>query len=320
MALRFVTAKTGSAHITSADWKSLNRGVVGKEKYLLVDTSNNDQGGFTALPSQGEISIPPCSLMWSGAHIRNTTTTVLKYTPPTVESTVNVWFHYLKDADAGIESLDFVVTINDQPSPIVDEIEDNTLEAYTLFCFFTHKVESTEEVSYNRAFKSITTSARTQEKLDEQWGEFNLNLNKEIEDRKSDSAIFGAEIGAIKNELPKLRQGVDVIAENLNKAPTPYGTTIASSTTPLENYRMIVLEGENGTLTIPACVGEFSDYQIIVESVSVTSATKTTQIKHDIQIHKTANTGFIINHIVRLSTDSEFLSKVTKINTVYGIR
>ncbi len=319
MALKFVTAKAGAAHISSADWKSLNRGIMGRGKYILIDTENNSPGGYIVSPAQGEVSVPPCSLMWSGAHIRNTTTTVLKYTPPTVDSTINVWLHYMKNADSGVETLEFVLTVNEQPTPVIDEIEDNALEAYTLFCYFTHKVGSTEEEYYNRGFEPVASLVGTQERTDQRLEALDDKLDEEIEKRQSDIAAHTSRLNKVEGQAVANTRGIDVIAQNLNVAPNNLGVTIATSTKSLETYRMLVLVGENGTLAIPALGKQFTDIQILTDAVSLTAANKVIIVRHNIYVNPTTS-GFSINHSISLTSSSEYYSQAAKINAIYGIR
>lgn len=243
MALKFVTAKAGAAHISSADWKSLNRGIMGRGKYILIDTENNSQNGYIVSPAQGEVSIPPCSLMWSGAHIRNTTTTVLKYTPPTVDSTINVWLHYLKNADSGVETLEFVLTVNEQPTPVIDEIEDNALEAYTLFCYFTHKVGSTEEEYYNRDFEPVASLVGTHERTDQRLEALDDKLDDEIEKRQSDISTHSTRLDNLDEDMrtvkPIVLNRVNVLYETVGTEGLSSALTINE---PVTNYSLLCFE------------------------------------------------------------------------------
>ena len=229
MALRFVTAKTGSAHISSADWRSLNRGLAGKGKYILNDTEGNSTGEFWASPSEGQITIPPCSLLWSGTHIRNTTSTVLEYVPPVVDSTVNVWLYYRKNADNGIETLDYVVTVNDQPSPVLDEIEDNTLEAYTLLFSFSHTVASASVDNAKVHFEEIKSSAVIGEELATE------KKNREEADEDFEKRLDNAE-----EKLSYLSGGTVEFFCPANAYPSENGTEIVRTDEKLDDFKYFI--------------------------------------------------------------------------------
>lgn len=324
MALKFVTAKAGVAHISSADWKSLNRGIMGRGKYILIDTENNSQNEYIFSPAQGEVSIPPCSLMWSGAHIRNTTTTVLKYTPPTVDSTINVWLHYLKDADSGVETLDFVTTINEQPSPIYDEIEDGTLEAYTSLCYFTHKADSTEVDYPNMSFEQINTI----EGLRGLINELNAALEEEVENRISNDNEHNTKISAFGEAIGELQQKTITLSDSMSAYPTVYGVTIASSDDDISNFKCFILlrakRGSSNTIretyTLPARYGEYYVPQTFVESVALTSATKTTIINATVKIVKSTSEGFYLSHHSGVTADSDYFNQLDYFTTVIGVK
>lgn len=323
MALKFVTAKTGEAHISSADWKSLNRGLSGTGKYMLEDTSNNNSNDFFVSATQGKITIPPRSFLWSGAHIRNTNSLVIDYVPPTVSSTVNVWFHYLKDADSGIESLETVVTVDNQPSPIIDEIEDGTLEAYTLILSFFHNVESTTAENVTLSFLPIQA-------LDELNKASQLvveALSAEKAERESADYSFESQIALIQDSINTLKGGLEVLAEGLTDYPTNQQNIIFTSTKSLSEYRLIVLlrhsrtayNDYKDTLVIPARAGVYKHNQIFIEDASsITDATKVTEIPMQVQINVTTS-GFTVSHTTSASTSNEYYSQLDYYDTIIGI-
>lgn len=157
MSLNLVTGKRGTAHISSADWRSLNRGIVGEGKFFLEDTSTNSKGDFSINASSGEITIPPRSFIWSGMHIRNDASFVVRYVPPTSTSNINLWLHYTKESDSGIENVEFVTTIDSSPYPVADVIEDITTNAYTSVISFVHNAESASAQNVTVNFKKIAS-------------------------------------------------------------------------------------------------------------------------------------------------------------------
>lgn len=318
MALRFVTAKTGSAHISSADWRSLNRGLAGKGKYILNDTEGNSTGEFWVSPSSGQITIPPCSLLWSGTHIRNTTSTVLEYVPPVVDSTVNVWLYYRKNADNGIETLDYVVTVNEQPSPVLDEIEDNTLEAYTLLFSFSQVVENSSADNVKIHFEEVSSVDALNERVTEEE-----TARKEADDD------FERRISNAEKTLSFLSGGTVEFSCVSNAYPAQLGKTILSVDESLSNFKFFIcLRRKRGTsntyrevFVIPAKDGgEYIIPQMFVEDVTVTSANKVTTINTLVKIQKKTNGGFSIFHESGVTSASDYYDKLDYFTSVIGVK
>lgn len=174
MSLNLITGKRGTAHISSADWRSLNRGIVGEGKFFLEDTSTNSKGDFSINASNGEITIPPRSFIWSGMHIRNDASLIVRYVPPTSTSNINLWLHYTKESDSGIENVEFVTTIDSSPYPVADVIEDITTNAYTSVASFVHNAESVSAQNVTVNFKAIDSLKKYRAAIDEVLSKSNI--------------------------------------------------------------------------------------------------------------------------------------------------
>lgn len=131
MSIELITGKSATAHISANDFRAINRANYGPGRYILKDADNMQ----TQISAQGTIYIGRGSLMWSGMHIRCEDPTTLKFTPPTTRENIEVYLHYVKDVETLNESVEWVVSVGKELTPIIDNVADNTMEAYTLFCF-----------------------------------------------------------------------------------------------------------------------------------------------------------------------------------------
>lgn len=131
MSIELITGKSATAHISANDFRAVNRANYGPGRYILKDADNMQ----TQISAQGTIYIGRGSLMWSGMHIRCEDPTTLKFTPPTTRENIEVYLHYVKDVETLNESVEWVVSVGKELTPIIDNVADNTMEAYTLFCF-----------------------------------------------------------------------------------------------------------------------------------------------------------------------------------------
>lgn len=201
MSLNLVTGKRGTAHISSADWRSLNRGIVGEGKFFLEDTSTNSKGEFSINASSGEITIPPRSFIWSGMHIRNDSSVIVRYVPPTSTSNINLWLHYTKESDSGIENVEFVTTIDSSPYPVADVIEDITTNAYTSVISFVHNTESVSAQNITVNFKKIASLKEYEASIEKV-----LSKSDTIDTLVSDVKKLDT---AIKNETSARQQAIN---------------------------------------------------------------------------------------------------------------
>lgn len=131
MSIELITGKSATAHISANDFRAVNRANYGPGRYILKDADNMQ----VQISAQGTIYIGRGSLMWSGMHIRCEDPTTLKFTPPTTRENIDVYLHYVKDVETLNESVEWVVSVGKELTPIIDNVADNTMEAYTLFCF-----------------------------------------------------------------------------------------------------------------------------------------------------------------------------------------
>lgn len=134
MAVELITGVGESDHISSNDFRAFNRANFGQGRYILKDAENMD---INISPSTGVIAISEGSCMWSGMHIRLASTEQIRYTVPSAVQMIYVYLHYVKDVSTGVESVDFQVRQGIKLSPTTDNLNDNTVEAYTLFCSFS---------------------------------------------------------------------------------------------------------------------------------------------------------------------------------------
>lgn len=131
MSIELITGKSATAHISANDFRAINRANYGPGKYILKDADNMQ----ASIYANGTISILKGSCMWSGMHIRCETPTILNFTPPTTRANIDVYLHYVKDAETLNESVEWVVSVGKELTPNIDNVADNTMEAYTLFCY-----------------------------------------------------------------------------------------------------------------------------------------------------------------------------------------
>lgn len=149
MSIELITGAAAEPHISSNDYRAVNRGNYGKGNYILKDAENLK---VTVAAAMGEIHIDTGSAMWHGMHIRCAIDTELSYTPPTSETPVYIYFHYVKDSVTLYESVDWVVSVGSEKSPIINEIPDSAFEAYSLFASFTHNPASQTADGLNTHF------------------------------------------------------------------------------------------------------------------------------------------------------------------------
>lgn len=149
-----ITGARGEPHVTSSDARAFNRSCFGNGKYIL---SGDDF--YVDLSFFGTITITQASLIWSGMHIRIPVREDLSFTPPASAATVKVYAHYQKSSN--IETVTFEVFVDDDPSPIIDELEDES-NAYTLLLSFSASATSgTANVVY--AFSKIDPLSKVKE-------------------------------------------------------------------------------------------------------------------------------------------------------------
>lgn len=147
MAIELITGVGADNHVSSNDFRAFNRANFGQGRYILTDANNME---VVISPLTGTISISEGSCLWSGMHIRNASVENLTYIIPTTSQNVYVYLHYTKNVDTGVESVKFVVSVGNELSPVVDMLDDNTVEAYTLFCSFV--ASSTATSNYTEYF------------------------------------------------------------------------------------------------------------------------------------------------------------------------
>lgn len=139
MSIELITGKSATAHISANDFRAINRANYGPGRYILKDADNMQAEMY----ANGTIHILRGSCMWSGMHIRCENPTILNFTPPTTRASIGVYLHYVKDVETLNESVEWVVSVGGDPSPMVDNVADNTMEAYTLFCYATMQTDGT---------------------------------------------------------------------------------------------------------------------------------------------------------------------------------
>ena len=135
MSIELITGASAVPHISSNDYRAVNRANYGSGRYILKDA---EEMRINVAPASGQIYIDTGSVMWYGMHIRCETDTELNYTPPTTSTPIYIYFHYVKELGTSYESVDFVVSVGTQLSPIINEVSDTANEAYTLFASFIH--------------------------------------------------------------------------------------------------------------------------------------------------------------------------------------
>ena len=139
MSIELITGKSATAHISANDFRAVNRANYGPGRYILKDADNMQ----VQISAKGSIYIGRGSCMWSGMHIRCEDPTTLSFTPPTTRAAISVYLHYVKDVETLNESVEWVVSIEGDPSPIVDNVSDNIVEAYTMFALARMQADGT---------------------------------------------------------------------------------------------------------------------------------------------------------------------------------
>lgn len=168
--IELITGHGESNHISSNDFRAFNRANFGQGRYILRDENNLD---IKVSAITGEIVIASGSCMWSGMHIRIAAAETLGYIVPTASQTVGVYFHYIKNTETLVESVELVVFVGSTPEPIVNFLGDATTEAYTLFYSFT-----------------ATSSEITNAKYDFLFSKNNDEIEKLIEEANSETVLF----------------------------------------------------------------------------------------------------------------------------------
>lgn len=146
MAIELITGVGAEPHISSNDFRAFNRANFGQGRYILKDA---DDMAITVSAPTGNISIAEGSCLWSGMHIRVSSQENLTYVVPTTAQTVRVYLHYTKNSETQVESVEFVVTVGEELAPIVDNLGDSTVEAYTVFYSFTASSSSITNAIYD---------------------------------------------------------------------------------------------------------------------------------------------------------------------------
>ena len=318
MSLHFVTAKQGSAHISSIDWRSLNKGILGGGKYFIENTS----GDFEVNAATGEITIPKKSFIWSGGHIRNDSDYVVNYVPPTSTSTINLWFHYSKDVSTGVETLTLETTIDSQPTPISDVIEDTTMEAYTLVYSFVHNAESLMAENQQVYFESIKSIEELEEALKLSVQAISAEKNERLESEQQ----FNKRLKTAEDIVSKVR-GSEVLMSYRKIAPTNAGVKLDIGSHPFNAFSFLVVgfspagsSTKNGHYAIvPVCKGYFNHIQTLIEDVSLSSANKITQLWHQFEIGEDTSGNLTLTYSTGNHGNDDYTSKFWCANAVYGI-
>lgn len=333
--LRFPTSKKGTPHISSADWASLNCATLGKGKYILTDISANDTGDFLVSIENGTVTIPPRSFVWSGKHIRNTTSEVLTYVPPTYTATVSVWFHYTKDADTSIENIAFEVFVDSQPDVVVDEISDSTIEAYTLLYTFLHDVESQSLKNPSFSFERVKSLSEIAEKnaadvseladdissLNTSVSTLTTKINTETSERKtSDTAINNT----LNNHTSRIATLEDSRFDVLVKDNRSTGR-IYNSSVPLDTYKFfIAVYNHNEPFAVPAyCRSISTSSSVVTENFSHAvyfgSLTGLTKARSELSIIDYGETFALNCGKAGITPSSSYWDELGVITDVFGV-
>ena len=179
MAIELITGVGETNHVSSNDFRAFNRAIFGQQRYILKDADNMD---VVVSAVTGDISIATGSCVWSGMHIRIASIENLKYIVPVSTQRINVYLHYTKSTETFVESVEFVVLQGSEASPIVNELDDDTIEAYTLF--YSFDATSTAISNINKAFDSVVSQSDI---VDE--------VNKSIANATATTVLFEGEAG-----------------------------------------------------------------------------------------------------------------------------
>jgi hypothetical protein len=136
MSIELITGRSGTAHISANDYRAINRANYGPGRYILKDDENMEVSVIPSTSSLSTVYVTAGSCLWSGMHIRCAEPSTISYITPTSAETVYVYLHYVKDAGTLIETVEWVISVGKELSPIVDNLSDSTTEAYTEFCSF----------------------------------------------------------------------------------------------------------------------------------------------------------------------------------------
>lgn len=206
MAIELITGVGETNHVSSNDFRAFNRAIFGQQRYILKDADNMD---VVVSAVTGDISIATGSCVWSGMHIRIASVENLKYIVPVSTQRINIYLHYTKSIETFVESVEFVVLQGSEATPIANELDDDTIEAYTLF--YSFDATSTAISNINKAFDSVISQSDI---VDE--------VNKSIANATATTVLFEGEAGtgstidlseSFKNfkELEIAFAGVDVV-------------------------------------------------------------------------------------------------------------
>lgn len=161
MAVELITGVGASDHISSNDFRAFNRANFGQGRYILNDAENMEVN--VSAPA-GIISISEGSCLWSGMHIRVLSAEQIRYTVPSSSQVIYVYLHYTKDASTGVESVDFEIKQGIKLSSTTDNLDDNTLDAYTLFCSFIAYSTTAENFKFD--FENIKSNEELKKLID----------------------------------------------------------------------------------------------------------------------------------------------------------
>jgi uncharacterized alkaline shock family protein YloU len=189
MAVELITGVGTSDHISSNDFRAFNRANFGQGRYILKDAENME---INVSPSTGVITISEGSCMWSGMHIRLSSAEQIRYTVPSAAQTIYVYLHYTKDVSTGVESVDFEVKQGIKLTSTIDNLNDNTVEAYTLFCSFAASPTSFDDLkcdfkiikSHEELEKDVATSQEDAVLFDGNIVPGTLNLSESMNNFK----------------------------------------------------------------------------------------------------------------------------------------
>ena len=154
MAIELITGVGETNHVSSNDFRAFNRAIFGQQRYILKDADNMD---VVVSAVTGDISIATGSCVWSGMHIRIASVEKLKYIVPVSTQRINIYLHYTKSVETFVESVEFVVLQGSEATPIVNELDDDTIEAYTLF--YSFDATSTAISNINKAFDFVMSQS-----------------------------------------------------------------------------------------------------------------------------------------------------------------
>ena len=175
-----ITGHGETEHITSFDARAYNRATFGDGKYILQD-EDNLKTQVSALT--GTIQISKGSCLWSGMHIRVEEEGSISYTSPASTNYVYVWLHYVRNPENLVESVEFVTTTGTKPetSLIVDNLNEDMTEAYTLFCSFTHDTSSNSIIGLTSDFSARQPLDDTAKAMQSNFSSLQTNISGQLQ-------------------------------------------------------------------------------------------------------------------------------------------